>query len=95
MPNAKLPTSGTHNLQERYADTIVKLKRKQNVVRKFFHNDYMGDPKSGSVKIAMRPLEVTVGNYNVQTGATMTFGTTDYMPVLVDNNIAINSYNFV
>ncbi len=90
MPQAKLPTAGTHNLQDRFAETIVKLKRKQNVVRNFFHNDYMGEPKSGSVKIAMRPLEVVVGDYNVQTGATLTFSTTDYMPVLVSKNKAVN-----
>lgn len=90
MPNPKLPVAGTHNLQERYAQTIVKLKRKQNIVRNFFHTDYMGDPRSGSVKIANRPLEVAVADYNVQTGATLTFSTTDYIPVLVDNHKAIN-----
>ena len=89
MPNPKLPTGG-HNLQERYANAIVKLKRKQNLVRNFFHTDYMGDPKAGAVKIANRPLEVAVNDYNVKTGATLTHSTTDYIQVLVDKNKAIN-----
>ena len=34
--------NGTHYRQERYADAIVKLFRKQNVVRNEFSRDYEG-----------------------------------------------------
>ncbi len=83
-------TGGSHELQERFAKTIIKLKRKQNVVRNFFGRDYMGDPRSGSVQIPMRPLEVEVQGYDVLTGATIKQSKTEYKRILVENERAIN-----
>ena len=37
-----IATNGTHYRQERYADSIVKLFRKQLVVRSEFMRDYEG-----------------------------------------------------
>ena len=90
MANPLLPTSGTHELQERYATAIVALKRKQLVVRGLFGHDYEGDPKAGAVQIPKRNTEVAVGAYNVQTGKALTFGATEYVKVLVDQDQAVN-----
>jgi hypothetical protein len=90
MANPLLPTDGTHELQERYASAIVALKRKQLVVRGLFGRDYEGDPKAGAVQIPKRNTEVAVGAYNVQTGKALTFGATEYIKVLVDQDKAVN-----
>ena len=90
MANPILPTNGTHELVERYTDTIIKLKRKQNTVRNFFSRDYVGDPKAGAVKFTRRNAEVAVANYNVQAGASLAQSTTDYVDVLIDINVAVN-----
>lgn len=87
---ANLPIDGTHDLQTRYTEEVVALKRKQNVVRKFFNTDFVGDPKAGAVKFTMRPSEVAVNDYNVKEGADMTFGETEYKNVLIEKNEAIN-----
>ncbi|MFA7099925.1 MAG: hypothetical protein WC143_07590 [Eubacteriales bacterium] len=90
MANPLLPTSGTHELQERYANAIIAIKRKQLVVRSLFGRDFEGDPKAGAVKIPKRNTEVAVGAYNVQTGKALTFGATEYVQVLVDQDQAVN-----
>lgn len=90
MANPILPIQGTHELQERYTTEVVALKRKQNLVRNFFNRNFMGDPKAGAVQFIKRPLEVALTNYNVQNGTALTFGSTEYMQVLVDNNVALN-----
>lgn len=90
MANPILPTDGTHELQERYAQAIVQLKRKENVIRKLFRRDYDGDPKAGAVKIAKRNTEVTVADYDVVDGVALTTSATAYENVLVDNDSAVN-----
>lgn len=90
MPNPILPLSGTHELQERYTNTIVALKRKHNVVRNFFNTDYTGSPKSGAVKFTRRDTEVAVQSYDVVAGVGLTTSTTNYTQVLVDEHDAVN-----
>ena len=90
MSNPILPTNGTHELVERYTDTIIKLKRKQNVVRNFFNRDYVGDPKAGAVKFTKRNTEVAVANYNIEAGAALTQSATEYVDALINNNLAVN-----
>jgi len=90
MANPKLPTNGTHELQERYTPTIIKLKRKENVVRQHFGNDYTGSPLAGAVKFTKRNTEVAVNDYDVVLGATLTTSTTEYVNVLIKNDEAIN-----
>ena len=90
MANPILPTNGTHELQERYAQAIVALKRKENVVRNLFKRDYEGDPKAGAVKIPKRNTEVTVASYDVVDGVSLTTSATEYANVLVDQDEAIN-----
>jgi len=90
MANPILPTNGTHELQERYAQAIVALKRKENVVRNLFRKDYEGSPLSGAVKIPTRNTEVVVGDYDVAAGGTLGTGATTYTTVTISKNQYVN-----
>ncbi|MDA3807959.1 MAG: hypothetical protein PF440_08630 [Thiomicrorhabdus sp.] len=85
-----LPTNGTHDLRIRYAQDIVKIKRKENIIRSLFQRDYEGDPKGGAVNIPTRNTEVTVASYDVVSGVSLTTSATAYTQVLVDQDEAIN-----
>lgn len=89
MANPKL-TGGTNELRERYANNIVALKRKENVVVAMFRKDYEGDPKAGAVKIPTRNTEVTVASYNVASGVSLTTSATTYTTVTIDQDKAVN-----
>ena len=90
MANPKLPTDGTHELQEKYATTIIKLLRKKNPLRLKAGRDYEGSPLSGAIKIPQRDTEVSVAAYDVVTGTPLTTGATVYRTVTVDKNYAVN-----
>jgi len=91
MANEVKAPGGTHELRTRYAQTIVKLIRKKNVLRENHSGrDYEGDPRAGSIKIPVRNTEVEVQNYNVATGADLKQSETTYKQVLVDRHKAIN-----
>jgi len=90
MANPKLPTDGTHELQERYASTILKLLRKKNPLRLLGGKDYEGNPLAGAIKVPQRDTEVTVAAYDVVTGTPLTTGATVYRTITVDKNYAVN-----
>lgn len=89
MPNPKA-TGGTHELQERYANMIVKLMRPYLKIRNTFSNDYEGSPTAGAVKVPVRKLDVEVQNYNVKDGVDLTQSSTEYLNILVDQEKAVN-----
>ena len=85
-----ISTNGTHYRQERYADSIVKLFRKQLVVRSEFSRDFEGAPVAGAVKVPVRATDVALNNYDVVSGVSLTTSATTYLNVPVDNHKAIN-----
>ena len=89
MANA-IAINGTHKRQERYADTIVKLMRKEFNIRNEFSRDYEGDPTAGAVNVPTRNGDITLSDYDVLNGITMTQSATDYLPVLVDGHKAFS-----
>lgn len=89
MANA-IATNGTHKRQERYADTIVKLMRKQFNIRNEFSRDYEGNPTAGAVNVPTRNGDITLSDYDVLNGITMTQSATDYLPILVDGHKAFS-----
>lgn len=89
MANA-IAINGTHKRQERYADTIVKLMRKQFNIREEFSRDYEGNPVSGAVNVPTRNGDITLSDYDVLNGITMTQSATDYLQILVDGNKAFS-----
>ena len=89
MANA-IATNGTHKRQERYADTIVKLMRKEFNIRNEFSRDYEGDPTAGAVNVPTRNGDIQLSDYDVLNGITMTQSATDYLQVLVDGHKAFS-----
>lgn len=89
MANA-IATNGTHKRQERYADTIIKLMRKQFNIRNEFSRDYEGSPVSGAVNVPTRNGDIVLSDYDILNGITMTQSATDYVPVLVDTHKAFS-----
>ena len=89
MANA-IATNGTHKRQERYADTIVKLMRKEFNIRNEFHRDYEGSPVSGAVNVPTRNNDITLSDYDILNGITMTQSATDFLQVLVDGHKAFS-----
>lgn len=89
MANA-IATNGTHKRQERYADTIVKLMRKEFNIRNEFSRDYEGDPTAGAVNVPTRNGDITLSDYDILNGITMTQSATDYLPILVDGHKAFS-----
>lgn len=89
MANA-IATNGTHKRQERYADTIVKLMRKEFNIRSEFSRDYEGNPVSGAVNVPTRNNDITLSDYDILNGVTMTQSATDYLQILVDGHKAFS-----
>ena len=89
MANA-IATNGTHKRQERYADTIVKLMRKEFNIRNEFSRDYEGSPVSGAVNVPTRNGDITLTDYDILNGITMTQSATDFLQILVDGHKAFS-----
>lgn len=89
MANA-IATNGTHKRQERYADTIVKLMRKEFNIRNEFSRDYEGSPTAGAVNVPTRNGDITLSDYDILNGITMTQSATDFLQVLVDGHKAFS-----
>lgn len=90
MANTVLPIGGTHERQERYANAIVQLMRKELVVRSEFARDFQGSPKAGAVKVPVRGGDVALSDYNVKDGVDLTQSATTYLNIPVDTHKAIN-----
>ena len=81
-----------HEAQVRYSD-LVDLKLRATLVKKvgvICNNRYEGSPKAGSVKVPVRDTEVSVNDYNKQTGAEKTHGDTAYLTVAINKDKAVN-----
>lgn len=83
-------SNGTHATQERYANTIVKLMRKQFNIRNEFSRDYEGDPTSGAVNVPTRNNDIKLSDYDIKNGIELSHSATDYLPILIDQQKAIN-----
>lgn len=82
----------THTMQERYSSLVLAKLRADLVLKDgiVFNNDYEGNPIAGKVKIPVRDTEVSVGDYDVATGASIAQGATTYMDILVNKDKAVN-----
>ena len=81
-----------HEAQVRYSN-LVDLKLRKTLVKKvgvICNNRYEGSPKVGSVKVPVRDTEVSVNDYNKQTGAEKTHGDIAYLTVAINKDKAVN-----
>lgn len=78
--------NGTHYRRERYADAIVQLMRQQFNIRNDFRRDYERDPISGGINIPVRNGDITLSNYDILNGITLTQSATTYTQILLDNH---------
>ena len=81
-----------HTLQERYSALVLAKLRDSQVLKDgvVFNNDYEGNPTAGAVKIPVRDIEVSVGDYDKATGMAPGTGTTTYEPLLINKDKAVN-----
>ena len=81
-----------HAQQERWS-SLVDAKLRQTLVTRdnyIFNTNYEGTPKAGKVKIPVRDTEVTVKDYNKESGVDLDTGTTTYMDLDIDQDKAVN-----
>lgn len=81
-----IAVNGTHYRRERYADAIIQLMRQEFNIRSDFRRDYERDPISGGVNIPVRNGDITLSNYDILNGITLTQSATTYTQVLLDNH---------
>lgn len=82
--------NGTHYRRERYADAIVQLMRQEFNIRNDFRRDYERDPISGAINIPVRNGDITLSDYDILNGITLTQSATTYTQVLLDNHKAFS-----
>lgn len=81
-----------HTAQDRYS-SLVDIKLRDTLVKRdnvVFNTRYEGTPTAGAVKIPVRDTEVTVADYDKQTGANMTHGDTSYITLTISKDKAVN-----
>lgn len=81
-----------HAHQERWSSLVDKKLRQTLVTRDnyIFNTNYEGNPKAGKVKIPVRDTEVTVKAYNKATGVDLETGSTTYMDLDINQDMAVN-----
>lgn len=90
MANPKAPTNGTHELRERYSEAVLAKLRANTVFIPLMNRRYEGNPTAGAVKIPVRDTEVTVQDYDVVSGVSMTTSTTTYQVLPIDKAKSVN-----
>lgn len=88
--NYNLQYFAGHEPQERYSNLVLAKLRKTAIFVSLFNRRYEGTPTAGAVKIPVRDTEVTVGDYNKQTGGTLSHGSTTYKTLPIDKDKYVN-----
>ena len=82
----------SHALPDVYSNLVMVKLRKELLLKDgiVFNNDYQGTAVAGAVKIPVRDTEVSAGDYNKATGATLGTGTTTYETMTITHDKAVN-----
>lgn len=59
-------------------------------IRNTFSRDYEGNPTAGAVKVPKREMDVTISDYDVKSGVSLSQSATSYENIPIDNHKAIN-----
>ena len=89
MANA-IGTNGTHKRKETYANEVLAIARAEMNIYEDFSTDYEKDEVTGAIKVPTRNGEVTVSDYDVLNGITLSQSATDYLTLPVDKDYGIN-----
>lgn len=82
--------NGTHKRRETYAKDVLAMAKAKVNVYEDFSTDYEIDGATGAIKVPTRDAEVTISDYDVLNGVSLTQSATDYVDLPVDKNYAIN-----
>lgn len=82
--------NGTHKRRESYANEVLAMAKAQVNIYDDFSTDYEIDGATGAIKVPTRSATVTISDYDVLNGITLTQSATDYVDLAVDKNYGIN-----
>ncbi len=82
--------NGTHKRRESYATEVLAMAKSQVNIYEDFSTDYEIDGATGAIKVPTRDATVTISDYDILNGVSLTQSATDYVDLPVDKNYAIN-----
>lgn len=82
--------NGTHKRRETYATEVLAMAKAQVNIYEDFSTDYEIDGATGAIKVPTRDATVTISDYDILNGVSLTQSATDYVDLAVDKNYAIN-----
>lgn len=85
-----IATNGTHKRRETYASEVLAMAKAQVNIYEDFSTDYEIDGATGAIKVPTRDATVTISDYDILNGVSLTQSATDYVDLPVDKNYAIN-----
>lgn len=82
--------NGTHKRRESYANEVLAMAKAKVNIYEDFSTDYEIDGATGAIKVPTRDATVTISDYDILNGVSLTQSDTDYVTLPVDKNYAIN-----
>lgn len=82
--------NGTHKRRETYATEVLAMAKAQVNIYEDFSTDYEIDGATGAIKVPTRDATVTISDYDILNGVSLTQSATEYVNLPVDKNYAIN-----
>lgn len=82
--------NGTHERRETYANEVLAMAKSKVNIYDDFSTDYEIDGATGQINVPTRSAEVAISDYDILNGVALTQSATDYIPLAIDQNYAIN-----
>lgn len=82
--------NGTHKRRETYANEVLAMAKSKVNIYEDFSTDYEIDGATGAIKVPTRSATVTISDYDILNGISLTQSATDYIDLPVDKNYGIN-----
>ena len=82
--------NGTHERRETYANEVLAMAKSKVNIYDDFSTDYEIDGATGQINVPTRSAEVTISDYDILNGVELTQSATDYIPLAIYQNYAIN-----
>jgi len=89
MANA-IAINGTHKRRETYANEVLAIAKAKTNIYEDFSTDYEIDGATGAIKVPTRDFAVTISDYDILNGISLTQSATDYLTLNVDKNYGVN-----